>query len=282
MKLALTGAKGQLGQAVLRLCEQRGIAVAAVDLPELDISDCAQVQRFVEDTKPQALLHCAAYTAVEQAEDDAARCFAVNEQGTVHTARACERMGAQFLYVSTDYVFGGSGTQQQEVDDPKAPLNVYGASKLAGERAALECCSKACIVRTSWLYGEGGNHFVGSILKKAEQQEEIPVVADQVGSPTYTRDLAELLLTLAQHGTCGVFHATNEGFCSWEEFAREVLRLSASHAYTLPVAAANYPTRAKRPANSRLSKASLDEAGLSRLPAWQDALGRYLQNLQQT
>ena len=273
MKIAITGANGQLGRDVRQCCESLGDTVFCADLPEYDILDAAKTRRFLTDCRPQALIHCAAYTQVDKAETDRERCFAVNEQGTKNVAEACAAVGARLLYVSTDYVFDGSGDAPWKPQDTPKPLNVYGESKLAGEKAALTLCPQSLVVRSSWLFGETEPNFVRTMLRLAETNDEIRVVSDQIGSPTYTPDLAQALRSLAEGERCGIVHVTNEGVCSWAEFAAEIFRLAGVSAQVIPISGEEYLTPAQRPHNSRLAKSAAEAPILS---PWQDALVRHL------
>lgn len=275
MKIIVTGAKGQLGYDVIKRLEAEGIEAVGADLPELDITDAAAVEAFISDEMPDGVIHCAAYTAVDNAESEKELCSAVNETGTRNIALSCEKYGCKLIYISTDYVFSGEGAEEFETDSPKAPCNHYGASKLAGEEAALEC-SKCFVVRISWVFGINGKNFVKTMLRLSETRDELTVVCDQVGSPTYTYDLAFLLCDMIKTDKYGVYHATNEGLCTWAEFASEIMRLAGRKTKIIPVASSEYKTVAVRPLNSRLSKKSLDENGFSRLPPWQDAVERYV------
>ncbi len=278
MKIIVTGAKGQLGYDVIKQLESEGIEAVGVDLPEFDITDSVAVDAFIGSERPDGVIHCAAYTAVDTAENEKELCTAVNETGTQNIAQACEKYGCKLIYISTDYVFSGEGTEAFETDSPKAPCNHYGASKLAGEIAALGC-SKCFIVRISWVFGINGKNFVKTMLRLSETRDELTVVCDQVGSPTYTPDLSVLLSDMIKTEKYGVYHATNEGLCTWAEFASEIMRLAKKKTKIIPVASSEYKTIAVRPLNSRLSKKSLDENGFGRLPSWQDALGRYIEIL---
>ena len=279
MKVVVTGAKGQLGYDVIKRLEMNGIQAVCADLPEVDITDCEAVEAFVAKEKPDGVIHCAAYTAVDNAESEKEICSAVNEIGTLNIAKACKKYDCKLIYISTDYVFSGKGESEFEVDSPKAPCNHYGASKLAGEIAALENCNKCFVVRISWVFGVNGKNFVKTMLRLSETRDELTVVNDQVGSPTYTYDLAVLLCDMIKTEKYGVYHATNEGLCTWAEFAAEIMRLAGRNTKIIPVTSAEYKTAAVRPLNSRMSKKSLDDNGFSRLPSWQDALERYIELL---
>lgn len=226
--------------------------------------------------RPEALIHCAAYTAVDKAEGDQELCQAVNGEGTRNLAVICKKINAKLIYISTDYVFSGEGEVPYSEDSPTGPLNVYGRSKLQGEKAVQEILEKYFIVRTSWAFGSNGKNFIRTMLKLGETRDKLTVVDDQIGSPTYTRDLAVLLAQMVRTDKYGVYHATNEGFCSWADLAIETFRQAGMQVEVERTTSDNYPTAAKRPCNSRLSKECLDKAGFERLPRWQDAVGRYL------
>ncbi len=276
MKVIVTGASGQLGTDVMKHLHSAGICAVGAGHGELDITDEGAVLAFFEKEKPDAVIHCAAFTAVDKAETERERCYAVNVLGTRFVSKACERCGAGLIYISSDYVFGGEGDTPYETDGEKAPLNYYGQTKLEGEREALANCSRTFVVRTSWVFGVNGRNFVRSMLWLGSRKTEISVVDDQIGSPTFTDDLAALLCDMVQTERYGIYHATNEGFCSWADFARAIMEQANLPAEILPIPSSQYPCDAKRPHNSRLSKASLTGAGFSLLPTWQDALTRYL------
>ena len=280
MRVLLTGYSGQLGHDAAAELTRRQIPFLGVTSREMDLTREAQVEAALADYRPDAVLHCAAYTAVDRAEEEPERCMAVNGDGTRHLARGCAALGAKLLYVSTDYVFSGEGTAPYEVTDPTGPLNVYGRSKLAGEDSVRELVARYFIVRTSWLMGRG-NNFVKTILRMAESRRELRVVDDQIGSPTFTADLAPLLVELLQSDRYGVYHAANEGFCSWAELAEETFRLAGRDAAVRRVTTEEYGARALRPKNSRLSQASLARAGFGPLPPWQESLKVFLRDLGQ-
>ena len=276
MKILVTGAKGQLGTDVLKELQKRNIQHKGVDIDDFDITDETAVLNYVKSYMPTTIIHCAAYTAVDNAEDEAELCMKINKDGTENIAIACKTIDAEMIYISTDYVFDGAGSLPFEADAQCAPLQVYGKSKLAGENAVLQHLEKYYIVRISWVFGKHGNNFVKTMLRLTETKDELNVVADQIGSPTYTPDLAVLLCDMLNSKKYGEYHATNEDFCSWAEFAEEIMKQSGSLCKVNPITTEEYPTKATRPKNSKLSKASLDNAGFSRLPNWQDALSRYL------
>lgn len=279
MKIIVTGAKGQLGTDVTAQLEKCGHTVAAADIAELDITHSYAVEAFFEKEKPDAVIHCAAYTNVDGAETDRELCKKINCDGTENIAKACGKHNAKLLYTSTDYVFDGKGTEAFETDAKTAPCNYYGETKLMGENAVKENCGKYFIVRISWVFGENGKNFVKTMLRLSKERDEITVVCDQVGSPTYTPDLAKLFCEMIETDKYGIYHATNENYCSWAEYAAEIMRLSGAKTKIIPVESSEYKTAAVRPTNSRMSKASLDNAGFSRLPAWQNALERFLAEL---
>ena len=276
MKILVTGSTGQLGHDVCGILSQRGIEHIGVSSADFDITSKESTQAFLENYQPDAVIHCAAYTKVDLAEDETARCMRVNANGTRNIALACREIGAKLLYVSTDYVFPGTGERPWETDDATGPLNVYGKSKLAGEEAVKELVEKHFIVRTSWVIGEHGNNFVKTMLRLAETHDVLRVVDDQIGSPTFTADLAPLLCDMIATEQYGVYHATNEGFCSWAELAEAVFRIAGKNVTVHPVSTEEYGAKALRPKNSRLSKASLDAGGFARLPGWEDTLALFM------
>lgn len=281
MKILVTGVTGQLGYDVARVCRERGMEVVGATRAEMPLTDLAACRSFIEKVRPEAIVHCAAYTAVDRAEDEPALCRAVNASATGAVAETAEAVGAKLIYISTDYVFPGTGETFYETDAEKGPQNVYGASKLAGELAATSAMKsgRLFIVRISWVFGINGKNFIRTILGLAKTRDALTVVDDQIGSPTYTADLAELLADMASSEHYGVYHATNEGICSWAELAAGAIRQRGLRTKVTPVPSESYPTKAVRPKNSRLSKSSLDAGGFSRLPDWRDAVRRYLGEL---
>ena len=279
MRILVTGASGQLGYDVEREQERRGIEHLGTSSRELDITDREAVERLMAAYRPDAAIHCAAYTKVDLAEDEPERCWAVNADGTRNLAAACREIGAKMLYISTDYVFPGTGEQLRRTDDPVSPVNTYGRSKLAGELAVQSLLEKYFIVRISWVFGKNGNNFVKTMLRLAETKAELSVVCDQIGSPTYTADLAPLLCDMVQTERYGVYHATNEGTCAWSEFAEAIFELAGRQVVVHPIPTSAYPTRAARPLNSRMSKERLHNNGFQELPEWKNALARYLKEI---
>ncbi|MCI6085579.1 MAG: dTDP-4-dehydrorhamnose reductase [Selenomonas sp.] len=279
MKILVTGVTGQLGHDVMLELQSRGHEAIGAARKDFSLIDFKAARAFVERTHPDAIIHCAAYTAVDRAEDEKDICMITNGGATRALAAAAKDIGAKFVYLSTDYVFPGTGETPYETDALKGPTNAYGLSKLAGETAVQELLTAYFIVRISWVFGVNGKNFVKTMLRLAEDHDALTVVDDQIGSPTYTKDLARLLVDMVESEKYGVYHATNEGFCSWAEFAAEIFRQAGERVTVTPVPSSAYPTKAARPKNSRLSKAALDAAGFSRLPTWQDALQRYLGEL---
>ena len=276
MKILVTGATGMLGQDVLRVLTEQRHECLGVSSADFDLQDTAAVLSAVKAFMPDAIIHCAAYTAVDAAESEPTRCCNVNGMGTLNLARAALAVNAKLLYISTDYVFDGRGDAPREATDHPQPVNVYGLSKLQGEEAVRALLTKSFILRTSWLFGHGGGNFVETIRRLGREKSQISVVDDQIGSPTYTLDLARLIAQMIVTDRYGVYHASNEGFCSFADFARVILRADGSRCRVNPIPSCEYPSAARRPLNSRLSKASLDENGFPRLPIWEDALRRYI------
>lgn len=275
----MTGVGGQLGYDVCKVLTARGIKHWGVDVQDFDITDEQAVREYITAYCPEAVIHCSAWTAVDRAEDEIEKVRAVNAGGARNIASVCREIGAKMLYISTDYVFPGTGERFYEPDDPTGPLGAYGRTKLEGEQAVRELLDRYFIVRISWVFGKNGNNFVKTMLRLAETKAEVNVVCDQIGSPTYTVDLAPLLCDMIMTDKYGIYHATNEGVCSWAEFAREIFRLTGKNVRVNAIPTSEYPTRAVRPMNSRMSKAKLEEMGFARLPSWQDALGRYWKEL---
>jgi dTDP-4-dehydrorhamnose reductase len=297
VKTLVTGVNGQLGHDVMLELSKRGYeaigcgsspeyrgmqdAVASMPYVTLDITDDAAVDKVLQDVKPDCVCHCAAWTAVDAAEEpeNKEKVFAVNVDGTRNLARACQALDARFMYISTDYVFSGQGTEPWKADSQEfAPLNVYGKSKLYGELAVKELLTKYFIVRIAWVFGLNGNNFVKTMLKVGKTHDTLRVVNDQIGTPTYTADLARLLVDMLETEKYGTYHATNEGgYISWYDFAKEIFRQAGYPTKVIPVTTEEYGlSKAKRPFNSRLDRSKLGEKGFGALPDWKDALKRYL------
>lgn len=274
MKVIVTGAGGQLGTDVMAELLNLGYEAIPADLPEVDITDKDKTVSFIVENNPDAVIHCAAFTAVDKAETEREICRSINVDGTENIAYSCRLCGAKLLYLSTDYVFGGKGDIPYEIDSEISPCNFYGETKYLGEEAVKKN-EKHFIVRISWVFGKNGKNFVKTMLRLSEEKNEISVVNDQIGSPTYTPDLAALLCRMIATEKYGTYHATNEGYCSWAEFAARIMEISGKETRIIPIPSSEYKSAAVRPENSRMSKVSLDKNGFDRLPSWQNALERY-------
>ena len=282
MKILVTGVHGQLGYDVCKVLSERSIEHKGVDREDFDLTDFDATRAYVKKYAPDAVIHCSAWTAVDKAEDELDTVKAINEGGTRAIAEACKDLDAKMVYISTDYVFPGTGDRFYEPDDPTGPLGAYGMTKLGGEQAVQELLDKYFIVRISWVFGVNGNNFIRTMLRLAETRTEVSVVCDQIGSPTYTADLAPLLCDMVVSDRYGIYHATNEGVCSWAEFAEEIFRVAGKQGTVHHIPTSEYPTRAMRPLNSRMSKEKLVENGFSKLPMWQDAVKRYWKEISET
>ena len=291
MKVFVTGVGGQLGHDVMNELKKRGHAGVGSDiLPEvpgqenyvqLDITDAAQVSTVLTEVKPDAVIHCAAWTAVDLAEDEDKqdKVRAINAGGTRNIAEVCKAQGCRMMYISTDYVFDGQGEEPWQPDcKDYAPLNVYGQTKLEGELAVSGLLEKYFIVRIAWVFGVNGNNFIKTMLNVGKKYDSVRVVNDQIGTPTYTFDLARLLVDMIETEKYGYYHATNEGgYISWYDFCREIYKQAGYETVVNPVTTAEYGlSKAARPFNSRLDKSKLIQNGFTPLPAWQDALSRYI------
>jgi dTDP-4-dehydrorhamnose reductase len=276
MKVLVTGVKGQLGFDVCKHLRARNIPNKGVDLEDFDLTDQHGTFDAITAYAPDVIVHCAAYTAVDKAESNQDICRRVNVDGTRHVALAAKHLNAKMIYISTDYVFNGQGILPFEVDAPIDPQNVYGLTKAQGEAEVRAILNKFFIVRISWVFGINGNNFIKTMMRLGAEKDSLNVVNDQIGSPTYTDDLAPLLCDMLQTECYGIYHATNEGYCSWYEFAKLIMSEAKLSCKVNPITTQEYPTPAKRPLNSRLSKKSLDASGFNRLPIWQEAVRRYL------
>ena len=274
MKVFVTGANGQLGYDVMKRLESEGSDCVGTDIESLDITNEKQVKKVISEYNPDVVIHCAAYTAVDKAEDEKELCYSVNVLGTKYIAQACKETDTKMLYISTDYVFDGEGDQPFEVTDKPNPINYYGQTKYEGELEVRNILEKYFIVRISWVFGINGNNFVKTMLKLGKEREEISVVADQIGSPTYTYDLAELLIEMIKTNKYGIYHATNEGYCSWYEFACEIFKQARIDIKVNPINTEDYPTKAIRPKNSRMNKNILNK-----LESWESALNHYINHI---
>ena len=304
MKILVTGVGGQLGHDVMNELIGRGhtgvgsdiapeysgvadgSAVTTAEYVPMDITDAAQVSEVITKVSPDVVIHCAAWTAVDAAEDNdkKAKVKAINADGTQNIANVCKQLDCKMVYISTDYVFDGKGNTPFEVDSQKNGLSVYGKTKSQGEDFVTNTLKEYFIIRISWVFGINGNNFIKTMLKLANMgKTELNVVDDQIGSPTYTYDLSKLMVDMMESNKYGIYHATNEGFTSWCEFAREIFRFANKDVKVNGVSTDEYmklvPSQASRPLNSRMSKDSLDKNGFKRLPSWQDATRRYILEL---
>lgn len=275
MKVLVTGANGQLGYDVVKELQKQNIECFGAKRKDFDIVDFEATRNFIINYSPDAVIHCAAYTAVDKAEDEKEQCYLVNSDATKNIARICKKINAKMLYISTDYVFDGTKEGFYEVDDLPNPISVYGKSKLLGEQAVQKLLEKYFIVRISWVFGEHGNNFVKTMLKLGKERKEINVVSDQYGSPTYTADLAPLLVEMIKTDCYGIYHATNEGVCSWAEFAEEIFKIAGMNVKVNHITTTEYFTKAKRPLNSRLSKEKTWKY-FSKLRIWNYGINMYL------
>ena len=283
MRVLVTGAKGQLGSDLLCELSKRNIESVGIDIDDLDITDADATKRVIEninnDAKIDAIIHCAAYTAVDAAEDNEALVTKINAEGTKNIAKVAKALDLSMMYISTDYVFDGEGERPWEPDDNREPLNVYGMAKYKGELYVEEILEKYFIVRISWVFGLHGNNFIKTMIRLGKERGAVSVVNDQIGSPTYTPDLSRLLVDMIVSDKYGRYHATNEGLCSWYDFAVEIFKQAKLDVAVTPVSSDAFPVKAKRPHNSRMDKSKLTENGFELLPPWQDALRRYLLEL---
>ena len=282
MKLLVTGYKGQLGFDVVNEAHSRGIEAVGVDIDEMDITNAQQVNDVIKAGNYDAVVHCAAWTAVDKAEEpellDTVR--AVNATGTQNIVNVCKELDIPVMYFSTDYVFNGQGTTPWNEYDERHPLNVYGQTKYEGE-LAVEAYPKHFIIRIAWVFGKNGNNFIKTMLRLGKERGAVSVVNDQIGNPTYTFDLAKLVVDMIQTDKYGIYHATNSGdFISWYDFACEIFKQAKmDDVKVTPVDSSAFPAKATRPKNSRMNQTELDKNGFNRLPAWQDALSRYLKEI---
>lgn len=283
MRILVTGVKGQLGFDVVNELKKNNIEAVGVDIEEMDITDAAAVKKVITESKVDGVIHCAAYTAVDAAEDNEEICRKINAGGTKNIADVCKELDIKMMYISTDYVFNGQGETpwQPDCKDYK-PLNVYGQTKLEGELAVSETLDKYFIVRIAWVFGVNGKNFIKTMLNVGKTHDTVTVVNDQIGTPTYTYDLARLLVDMIQTDKYGYYHATNEGgYISWYDFTCEIYKQAGYTTKVVPVTTAEYGvSKAARPFNSRLDKSKLVENGFEPLSTWQDALARYLKEIE--
>lgn len=276
MKVLVTGVNGQLGYDVVKELDKRGYISVGADKEKIDLTDLFSINNFIKDSEVDAVIHCAAYTAVDQAEDDKELCEIVNGLSVKEIVNACKELDIPLVYISTDYVFDGTKEGEYVETDLVNPINVYGRTKLMGEEFVKEVLDKYFIVRISWVFGENGNNFIDTMLRLSKENKELNIINDQVGSPTYTKDLSVLLVDMIETNKYGVYHATNEGFCSWYEFAKEIFKVKNIDIKVNEITTDKYKTKAKRPLNSKMSKNKLEQNGFKMLRPWQEALKDYL------
>lgn len=277
MKILVTGANGQLGYDVVQELIRRHHHVVPTDSKTMNITDMSLVRSIIMTHQPDAVIHCAAYTAVDKAEEYPEVCFDINVNGTESIAKTCHDLDIKMIYISTDYVFNGTGEEFYQENSTPNPINQYGLTKYKGELAVIRWVPKHFIVRVSWVFGTHGTNFVKTMIRLGNEFGKVRVVKDQIGSPTFTVDLARLLADMIETEHFGTYHATNQGLCSWYEFANEIFKKVKMDVEVIPVDSSAFPTKARRPLNSRLGQDKLDHYGFNRLPSWQDALDRYLE-----
>ena len=277
MKVLVTGVNGQLGYDVVKELEKRGHQAVGVDREQMDLTSKEQIKECIENVNPEAIIHCAAYTAVDKAEDEEELCRRVNAIATKDIAECAKKLDIPMIYISTDYVFDGTKDGEYTEEDIPNPINVYGKTKYEGEVYVQELLEKYYIVRISWVFGENGNNFIDTMLRLAKDRDEINVINDQVGSPTYTKDLAPLLVDMIETDKYGVYHATNEGYCTWYEFAKEIFRIAEIDIKVNPITTKEYPTKAVRPMNSKMSKEKIITNNFNKLRLWKDSLREYIE-----
>ena len=280
MKMLVKGVNGKLGIEIIKELKTQGYNdILGLDRNEMDLTDENAVYNTIKDYNPDIIYHCAAWTAVDKAEDEKEACYDVNVNGTKYIAKIANEIDAKLFYISTDYVFDGTKEGLYEINDKVNPKSVYGETKYQGEEIIRNSIKKHFIVRISWVFGINGNNFIKTMLKLAETRNELSVVADQFGSPTYAVDLAKLLVLMSETNKYGTYHANNEGYCSWAEFAEYIFKANGKNVKVNHITSDEYPQKAYRPKNSRLSKTSIDENEFERLPLWQDAVDRYSKEL---
>lgn len=279
MKVLVTGVNGQLGYDVVKELKQRGHQAVGVDRKEMDLTSTEQIKECIENVNPEAIIHCAAYTAVDKAEDEEELCRRVNAIATKEIAEYAKVLDIPMIYISTDYVFDGTKDGEYIEEDIPNPINVYGKTKYEGELYVQELLEKYYIVRISWVFGINGNNFIDTMLRLSKDRELLNIINDQIGSPTYTKDLALLLVDMIENDKYGIYHATNEGYCTWYEFANEIFNVSDTNIEVNPIVTSEYPTKAKRPMNSKMNKDKLNINGFIKLRAWKDALKDYIETI---
>lgn len=276
--MLVTGGYGQLGSDIVQYYRSQGIPVIPIGTKDANISIFDETEQLICDINPTHIIHCAAFTSVDKAEEEKDLTYDVNVRGTQNITLISKKIGAILVYISTDYVFGGEGEKYYDISDLPNPQNYYGFTKYLGETIVTSSLERYYIIRISWVFGLNGSNFVKTMLNLGESNEELSVICDQVGSPTYTHDLAQFLFQLIETEKYGIYHATNEGSCSWYDFAVEIFSQANIDCKVNKITSREYKTIAKRPNNSRLSKRCIDDVGLCRLPSWKSALSHFLSN----
>lgn len=276
MKVLVTGVNGQLGYDVVKELDKRGHQAVGVDRESMDLTSTQQIKECIETVNPEAIIHCAAYTAVDKAEDEEELCRRVNAIASKEIAEYAKALDIPMIYISTDYVFDGTKDGEYTEEDMPNPINVYGKTKYEGEVYVQDTLEKYYIVRISWVFGENGNNFIDTMLRLAKERDSLNVINDQVGSPTYTKDLAPLLVDMIETDKYGIYHATNEGYCTWYEFAKEILKIANIDIKVNPINTSEYPTKAIRPMNSKMNKNKLEKNSFYRLRNWKYSLLDYI------
>ena len=278
MKVLLTGARGQLGNDVLKELDKRGHKPIGVDREEMDLIYTEKIKECIKKFNPEAIIHCGAYTNVDKAEDEENLCRRINATSTKEIAKCAKELDIPMIYISTDYVFDGTKDGKYTEDDLPNPINVYGKTKYEGELYVQELLEKYYIVRISWVFGENGNNFVDTMLRLSKDRKSLNVINDQVGSPTYTKDLAKLLVDMIETNKYGIYHATNEGYCTWYDFAKYIFKIADIDIQVNKINTSKYPTKARRPSNSKMSKEKLKNMGFTTLRNYKSALYEYIRN----
>lgn len=274
--ILVTGSTGQLGSDVVKELLKRGYSTLSPNRSEFNLCSEDNIRNYILNSNCEAIVHCAAYTQVDKAEDEKDLCIKINATATKHIAKCAKILDIPMIYISTDYVFDGTKDGEYTENDETNPINIYGESKLAGEKYVQEILDKYYIVRTSWVFNINGKNFIETMLRLSKANNQLSIVNDQIGSPTYTKDLSRLLVDMLETSKYGLYHATNEGYCSWYEFADTIFKLANINIDIKAINSNEYASRAKRPLNSKLSKDKLIEYGFKPLPHWEDALKDYL------
>ena len=274
--ILVTGSTGQLGSDVVKELLKRGYSTLSPNRSELNLCSEDNIRNYILNSNCEAIVHCAAYTQVDKAEDEKDLCIKINATATKHIVKCAKILDIPMIYISTDYVFDGTKDGEYTENDETNPINIYGESKLAGEKYVQEILDKYYIVRTSWVFNINGKNFIETMLRLSKANNQLSIVNDQIGSPTYTKDLSRLLVDMLETSKYGLYHATNEGYCSWDEFADTIFKLANINIDIKAINSNEYASRAKRPLNSKLSKDKLIEYGFKPLPHWEDALKDYL------